>query len=225
MPRPLGPGRAESIVGYAQNALDNDYGAVMTGAQFVNCTGTGEIALASLSPKAENMTADDLAGYIEIQTLDHAGRTVDSYVWNGEGWEGDDETTFPAGTGLWVFNQVGADTKVSLQSSGQVTTSDVVIMLDSDYGAIGIANPFPVSVTLAEILPECGNMTAEELAGYVEIQTLDHAGQTVDSYVWNGEGWEGDDEEKEIEAGTGLWVFNQVGNDSAVSLRIPAPEL
>ena len=211
-------------MGYAQSALDNDYGAVMTGAQFLNCGSTEAIALADIKPTAATMSAEDLAGSIEIQTLDNAGYTVDSYVWNGAGWEGDDNTTFAPGTGLWVFNQVGDADVVSIQTAGKVGTADVAVTLDSDYGAVGIVNPFPVKVALADLVPECGTMTAAELAGCIEIQTLDNAGYTVDSYVWNGEGWEGDDN-TEFAAGAGLWVFNQIGDAAEVTLRIPAPEL
>ena len=215
---------APVLVGYAQNTLDDNGGAVMTGAQFLNCNDSGNIALSSIKPAAAAMSAEDLAGSVEIQTLDNAGLTVDSYVWNGAGWEGDDETTFAPGTGLWVFNQVGDADIVSLQTAGKVGTADIVVTLDDNGGAVGIANPFPVKVALADLIPECASMTAADLAGCVEIQTLDNAGLTVDSYVWNGEGWEGDDN-TEFAAGAGLWVFNQIGDAAEVTLRIPAPEL
>ena len=213
-----------NLVGYAQSGLDAEYGAVMTGAQFLNVGSTDAIALANIKPTATSMTAEELAGCVEIQTLDNAGYTVDSFVWNGEGWEGDEGTTFAPGTGLWVFNQIGDADVVSLQTSGKVGTSDVAVTLDDGYGAVGVVNPFPVQVSLADILPECETMTAEELAGCVEIQTLDNAGYTVDSFVWNGEGWEGDDNTV-FAAGAGLWVFNQIGDAAEVALRIPAPEL
>ncbi len=169
------------------------------------------------------MSAADLAGCVEIQTLDNAGYTLDSYIWNGEGWEGDEGTTFAPGTGLWVFNQIGDADVIGFQTSGKVGKSDVAVLLDDNGGAVGVANPFPVKVALADILPECETMTAGDLAGCIEIQTLDNAGYTVDSYIWNGEGWEGDDN-TEFEAGAGLWVFNQIGDSAEVTLRIPAPE-
>ena len=196
----------------------------MTGAQFLDCGSTEAIALANIKPIATTMSADELAGSVEIQTLDNAGRTVDSYVWNGAGWEGDDETTFAPGTGLWVFNYIGDSDVVSLQTSGKVGTSDIAVALDGDYGAAGIVNPFPVQVALADIVPQCETMTVDELAGSVEIQTLDNAGRTVGSYVWNGEGWEGDDNTV-FAPGAGLWVFNYIGDAAEVTLRIPAPEL
>ena len=194
----------------------------MTGGQFISCDGNN-VTLASLVPTADGMSAAELAGCVEIQTLDNAGLTVDSYVWNGEGWEGDEETTFAPGTGLWVFNQMGDTSTVKLQSAGKVGRLDVSITLDDNFGAVGVANPFPVKVDLADILPECETMSAAELAGCVEIQTLDNVGYTLDTYVWNGEGWEGDDN-IEFEAGAGLWVFNQIGDSAEVTLRIPAPE-
>ena len=106
---------SSDIVGYAKNTLDDNGGAVMTGAQFLNFNSTGDIALASIKPTAAATSAEDLAGSIEIQTLDNAGRTLDSYVWNGTGWEGDDNTVFAAGAGLWVFNQIGDAAEVSLR--------------------------------------------------------------------------------------------------------------
>lgn len=196
----------------------------MTGAQFLNCGGTEAIALANIRPTATTMSAEDLAGSVEIQTLDNAGYTVDSYIWNGASWEGDEDTTFAPGTGLWVFNYVGDTDAVSLQTSGKVGTSDVAVTLDGDYGAVGIVNPFPMQVALADLVPQCETMTVGELAGSVEIQTLDNAGYTVDSYVWNGEGWEGDDNTV-FAPGAGLWVFNYIGDAAEVTLRIPAPEL
>ena len=104
----------------------------MTGAQFLDCGSTEAIALANIKPIATTMSADELAGSVEIQTLDNAGRTVDSYVWNGAGWEGDDETTFAPGTGLWVFNYIGDSDVVSLQTAGKVGTSDIAVALDGD---------------------------------------------------------------------------------------------
>ena len=196
----------------------------MVGAQFIACDGSSEITLSSLKPVAANMTAEDLAGSVEIQTLDSAGLTVDSYVWNGEGWEGDEGATFKAGVGLWVFNQVGDSDSVSIQSAGMVQSSDVSVQLDINYGAVAVANPFPLSVALSDIVPTCESISASDLAGSVEIQTLDSAGQTVDSYIWNGEGWEGDNNTT-FAPGAGLWVFNQVGDAGKVYLTFPAPEL
>ena len=196
----------------------------MAGAQFIACDGSSEIALSSLKPVAANMTAEDLAGNVEIQTLDNAGFTVDSYVWNGEGWEGDDGTTFIAGVGMWVFNYVGDSDTVTIQSAGMVNTTDVAVELDDNGGAVAVANPYPISVALADIVPTCESMSAEDLAGSIEIQTLDNAGYTVDSFVWNGEGWEGDDNTT-FAPGAGLWVFNQVGDAGKVYLTFPAPEL
>ena len=170
------------------------------------------------------MTAAELAGSIEIQTLDNAGRTVDSYIWNGEGWEGDEGKVFEPGCGFSVVNSVGNSDAVALQSTGKVSTSDVVVALDTEYGATYVANTFPVKVALADLVPECESLTAEELAGSIEIQTVDNAGLTVDSFIWNGEGWEGDDNTT-FAAGAGLSVINSIGAAPAVFLRIPAPEL
>ncbi len=192
---------------------------------------------------------DGAADKVEIQTLDAYGRTDKSYMWidyAGEGWDesgwidnnlglvGDyyelvTDVTFPAGAGLWIF---GAD-QLTIQSAGQVNTSDVTVELRAGASAIG--NPFPIAVALTDILP-----VGDGAADKVEIQTLDAYGRTDKSYMWidyAGEGWDesgwidnnlglvGDYYELVTDvtfpAGAGLWVFGAEG----LSIRFPAPEL
>lgn len=96
-------------VGYAQSGLKS--GATMVTAQFLNIGATESISITDIIPMG-----DDTYNNVEIQTLDFAGRTVDSYVWTdagGEGWDqigwvNDDneivtEVTFAPGQGLWVY--------------------------------------------------------------------------------------------------------------------------
>ena len=180
---------------------------------------------------------DDTYNHVEIQTLDNAGYTVDSYVWTDEGGEDWDQTgwvdgdnnivtdvTFAPGQGLWVF---GSAATQGLQTAGLVGKSDVVVTLRA--GASGIGNPFPVAINLSDILPE-----GEDTYNHVEIQTLDNAGYTVDSYVWTDEGGEDWDQTGWVDGdnnivtdvtfapGQGLWVY---GSSTAQTLRFPAPEL
>ena len=213
----------------------------MTGAQFLT-VGKDTISLNDIKP-----VGDGASDTVEIQTLDAYGYTAKSYMWidyAGEGWDqagwidynaevGDyyelvTDVTFPAGTGLWIF---GAD-GLSIQSAGQVNTSDVAVELRS--GATAIGNPYPMAVSLADILP-----VGDGASDTVEIQTLDAYGYTAKSYMWidyAGEGWDqagwidynaevGDYYELVTDvtfpAGAGLWVFGSEG----LSIRFPAPEL
>ncbi len=218
-----------NLVGYAQSALDTDYGAVMTSAQFVDVASTdGSISLNAIKPAAG--VGVDTAYLVEIQILDNAGYTTeDSYLWNGATWEaasGDDvsKVTFAPGQGLWVMSSIGE--AAGLQSSGKVGTSDVDFDLDEDYGAAAIGNPFPTAVALNDILPI---VDAGVDASYlIEIQILDNAGYTTEnSYLWNGSSWEAasgaDVSTITFAPGQGLWVMSSIGAPAA--LRFPAPEL
>ena len=213
----------------------------MTAAQFLT-VGKDTISLNDIKP-----LGDGVADTVEIQTLDAYGYTDKSYMWidyAGEDWDqagwidnnaelGDyyelvTDVIFPAGAGLWVF---GAD-GLSIQSAGQVNTSDVAVELRS--GATAIGNPYPMAVSLADILP-----VGDGAADTVEIQTLDAYGYTAQSYMWidyAGEDWDqagwidnnaelGDFYELVTDvtfpAGAGLWIFGADG----LSIRFPAPEL
>ena len=203
----------------------------MTSAQFTDVAAAdGSITLSNLVPVAGEGV--ETAYSVEVQILDNVGYTTDAdYMWNGSSWDnvltGEDasDVTIPAGQGLWVANFVGES--VGFQSSGRVPTSDLNAALDTDFGAVAIGNPFPVSVTLGDIVP----LAAEgvETAYSVEIQILDNAGYTTEAdYMWNGSSWENvltseDASQVTFPAGQGLWVANFTGE--AVSLYIPAPEL
>ena len=204
----------------------------MATAQFINVTGSSGMPITSFSP-----VGDDTYNHVEIQTLDNAGYTVDSYVWTNEGGEDYDKTgwvdsdnnivtnvTFSPGQGLWVF---GSSASQGLQTAGKVGTLDIAVSLRS--GATPTGNPFPVSVNIADILPQ-----GDDTYNHVEIQTLDNAGYTVDSYVWTNEGGEDYDQTGWVDSdnnivttvsfapGQGLWVY---GSSSSQSLLFPAPEL
>ena len=204
----------------------------MATAQFVNVGTTADLPISSFIP-----VGDGTYNRVEIQTLDNAGYTVDSYVWTDEGGENWDEigwvdgdnnivtdVSFASGQGLWVF---GSATTQGLQTFGKVGTSDIVVTLRA--GATGTGNPFPTSVNISDILPE-----GDDTYNHVEIQTLDNAGYTVDSYVWTDEGGENWDETGWVDGdnnivtdvsfapGQGLWVY---GSSSSQTIRFPAPEL
>ena len=180
---------------------------------------------------------DDVSDNVVIQTLDFAGRTVDSYAWinwagesfDQEAWVDDSFTIvegveFTPGTGLWVQGLSGEQ---GIQTAGKVGTNDVVVTLRN--GGTVTGNPFPVTINLQDILPE-GN----DVSDNVVIQTLDFAGRTVNSYAWinwagesfDQEAWVDDNfaivEGVEFAPGTGLWIQ---GMSTDQTVRFPAPEL
>jgi len=181
----------------------------------------------------------DLSDTVVIQTLDSAGRTVDSYLWiDYAGESGDEEAwvdpdtyeivdsvTFASGAGLWIQ---GASSEQGIQSAGKVGKTDVNVTLR--YGGTVTGNPTPVSVDLQDILP-----TGDDLSDTIVIQTLDSAGRTVDSYLWIDYAGESGDEEAWVDPdtyeivqdvtfapGAGLWVQADSTNQG---IQFPAPEL
>lgn len=174
---------------------------------------------------------DDAADNVVIQTLDFAGRTVDSYIWNdwvdttpcwvNDSFEKVEGVTLAPGAAVWVQ---GTTTTQGIQSAGKVGTSDVVITLKN--GGTLAGNPFPVAVDIQDVVAQ-----GTEAPDNVVIQTLDYAGRTVDSYIWNDwvdttPCWVNDSFEKvegvSIASGEGLWVQ---GTTTEQSIRFPAPEL
>ena len=182
-------------------------------------------------------TGDETSDVVSIQTLDFAGRAIDTYIWcNWAGPDGDQEAwsdgsgeiiegvKFAPGTALWIQ---GSDSTQGIQTCGEVSASDIVIQLRN--GNIALGNPFPVSINLQDILPE-----GPDVSDNVSIQTLDFAGRAIDTYIWCN--WAGPDGDQEawsdgsgeiIEGvtfapGAGLWVQ---GVSDQQSIRFPAPEL
>ena len=182
-------------------------------------------------------TGEGTSDAVSIQTLDSAGRAVDTYIWcDWAGESGDQEAwsdgsgdiiqgvSFAPGAGLWVQ---GVSAAQSLQTSGKVGVNDVVVQLCA--GSVALGNPFPVAIDLQDIIPE-GPNTSDA----VSIQTLDSAGRAVDTYIWCD--WAGESGDQEawsdgsgeiiqgvsFSPGAGLWVQ---GASSEQSVRFPAPEL
>ena len=105
-------------MGYAQSGLQS--GNTLVTAQFVNIGDAEETLLQSIKP-----TGDGTSDTVSIQTLDSAGRAVDTYIWcdwagpdsDQEAWSdgsGDiiEGVTFAPGAGLWVQ---GASTEQSIR--------------------------------------------------------------------------------------------------------------
>ena len=211
-------------MGYALNGLKN--GGTMATAQFVNVGDATEMDIQQLAA-----VGDDAADNVVIQTLDFAGRTVASYVWNDwveatpcwvdDGYEKVEGVTIAPGSGIWVQ---GTTATQGIQSAGKVKTEDVTVSLRN--GGTLAGNPFPVSIDLQDILA-----SGDDAADNVVIQTLDYAGRTVASYVWNDwveatPCWVDDGYEKvegiTIAGGEGLWVQ---GTLTTQYITFPAPEL
>ena len=212
-------------VGYAQSGLQS--GGTMVAPKFLPINGE-TIALETLVP-----TGNSVSDNVSVQTLDEYGYTVGNYMWvdwaaatpcwiDADTLEPVSNISFAPGQGLWVF---GSASDQGLQSVGKVGINDVVVQLRS--GGTGTGNPFPVSVTLDDILPE-----GTELSDNVSIQTLDEYGYTQSNYMWvdwaaANPCWIDADTLEPVSgvtfvAGQGLWVF---GSSDAQSIRFPAPEL
>lgn len=198
----------------------------MTAAQFVNVGDATEMDIQQLAA-----VGDDAADNVVIQTLDFAGRTVDSYIWNdwvdttpcwvNDSFEKVEGITIAPGAAVWVQ---GTTTSQGIQSAGKVGTSDVVVTLKN--GGTLAGNPFPIAIDIQEVVAQ-----GTDAPDNVVIQTLDYAGRTVDSYIWNDwvdttPCWVNDSFEKvegvTIASGEGLWVQ---GTTTDQTIRFPAPEL
>ena len=222
------------MVGYAGNDLDKEYGAVLITPQFisVNSESANTVTLGSMIPVGA--IGSDLSFNIEIQKLNNWGGSVDgvSYSWDGTKWidtytnKDASNETVNSGEGLWIYSMMGEP--VTFQSSGQVSETDIIQELDKDYGAVAVANGFPVAVKINDIVLS----TAEgvDLGFNIEIQKLNNWGGSVDgvSYSWDGTKWIDTytnlplSDDVVVNPGEGLWVYNMTGE--AVNLRVPAPE-
>ena len=225
-----------NIVGYAGTQLDDDWGFVLTGSQFINIGEKQKCSLADVKPVA---STDYIVGNgdVEIQTLTSSGSVDQYYKWNGSKWVfkngGADASgeVMPAGKGLWVANSVDPeDAIITFQTAGEVATSDILVRLDDDWGFVAAANGFPVDLKLGQISLE----PTEDYSvgnGDVEIQTLTSSGGVDQYYKWNGSKWVfknggADANDVIIPAGKGLWIANSVDpDDSLIDLRMPAPVL
>ena len=218
---------SQNIVGYAGNAMDDVYGAVLVTAQFLG-VGADEIPLESVVP-ADPTTA---AWSVQLSYLTPDGGNDDdhNFLWDGEKWVDANTTApvsgvmIPAGQGLWVNNGTGV--AMDLRSSGEVSKKDVAFALDENYGAVGTGNPFPVPVALEDVVPS----PADALAWSVQASYLTPDGGNDDdhNFLWDGEKWVDANTTAPVSgvmipAGQGLWVNN--GSGLAGTLNIPAPGL
>ncbi len=204
-------------------------GATLVTPQFLSLTGDN-VSISSLAP-----TGSDVFGTVTIKTIDRFGFSVDSYTWTNEGGDNEDEIgwqdnnnyamvnniTFGPGSSLWVD---GASTSQALQASGKVSLSEISIKLRS--GATLAGNPYPVDITLGDILP-----SGEDVFGNITIQLIDEFGFSIASYTWTNEGGDNEDETGWqdnnnyamvnaviISAGTGFWVDASLDDAQYITL-------
>ena len=235
MPRPLGPGRAESIVGYANNKLQEGFKAI--GAQF-----------AQIGANAYDLTKIQVTGYsaesgteadVQVQKLDSLGRGGMIYSYYDvpnelTGWlDGSDEpveegaVTLAPGEGFWVSATSSA---FGLQTAGSVIKSDIEVALREGFYLV--VNTTPVAIDLRDVLVK-GYSAENGTEADVQVQKLDSLGRGGVIYSYYdvpGEltGWlDGDDNSIEegavmINPGEGVWVS---APSKDFSLVLPAPEL
>ena len=191
-----------NVVGYAGTTLRT--GAKTAGACFLPINATS-INLQDIVVTGYDKAEGYGEGDISVQTLTPGGATVKSYTWLDipadpedpesvamYGWYDDDEgvlgdLTLAAGEGLYAF---GPNNTFSLQSAGQVPTSDIAVVLRT--GAKCVVNPTPQTVSLNGT--EKDGWTGVYVSGYdvsegygegdINVQTLTPGGATVKSYTW-----------------------------------------
>lgn len=209
---------SENIVGYANYELAQ--GFVMTSPQFRSISSSGGYNVKDIVANGADLNS------ISIQTLDTAGRTDKSFVWNDwmyetACWVDDNldvaDYTLAEGASVWVQGASG----YTIQTAGEVATSDVTVELADGFVAVG--NPFPVSVNIQDLIATGADLND------ISIQTLDVAGRTDKSFIWNdwmydSPCWVDDDMNEanyQLAPGEGMWIQGKEG----YTIRIPAPEI
>ena len=211
------------IVGYASNNLAD--GNVLVSAQFLP-VGGGDYDIQNIKANGT-----DVETYVTLQTLTTSGKRNEMFSWDtwlyvepGDAKWIDDQgiatRKFLPGEALWVSGQPG----YTLQTCGEVGTSDVVVALAD--GNVAVGNPFPVEVAIQDIVA-----TGADIETYVTLQTLTTGGKRNEMFSWDtwlyvepGDAKWIDDQgvaTRKFQPGEGIWVSGQAG----YTLRIPAPTL
>jgi len=219
-----------NIVGYAKNDLAE--GNKGLAPQFMTISGEG-FSINDIVFNAASMYD------VSLQTLTPAGLMDTMWTWNDwtiqdpqteefigfwdDGSGAISSKTLAPGEGLWIGGKAG-DT---LQTAGQVGSSDVVLNLVE--GNCLVANPFPVPLSINDIVFTAASMYD------VSLQTLTPAGLMDTMWTWNDwtiqdpqteefigfwDDGSGEISTFELQPGEALWIGAKEGD----SLRIPAPE-
>ena len=230
------------------NGLDDNYGAKATVIPFANIGQTDRsFKLANIKPiNGSNITPEAMINAVYFQLLDNGGYTIadSDRFWDGSKWttvSGSDmsDETYAPGAGLWMYNVSYNPTTwdcgiVSLQSSGEVITENVIANLDDNYGAVFIGNPFPAALKLSDIIPLVSEGTIP--ANTIYFQKLDNGGYTVNDSdrFWDGSKWTtvsgSDMSDETLAPGEGVWMYN-VNYDPTTwecvpaTVRFVAPEI
>ena len=181
------------MVGYSEVGLR--FGSKGAGACFVNIDGQ-PMNLQDIKVTGYDKSAGYEDAEVTVQTLDAAGRTIETYTWydvpgDFTGWLDSsdnyvEDMTVAPGEGLYA----GApNSDFALQSAGQVVTSDTSVVLR--FGSKHVVNPTPVAINLNDVNEDGKFLRVigyDEEIGYedaeVTVQTLDAAGRTIETYTW-----------------------------------------
>ena len=133
---------------------------------------------------------------VKIQILDEHGFTTTTYTYHKKdtnrgfetyGWYKNatrikpataNDVFFPAGTGMYF----GGKTGYSIQTSGEVLTTEQTF--DLIDGNKLIANPYPTPIKLTEFIMDVGEDKITAQSG-VKIQILDEHGFTTSTYTYH----------------------------------------
>ena len=216
-----------NIVGYQQTGIREAYSLKVASFDQVGVDG---LSIQCLIPIAEEGLAIG-GGVFDLQTLDDVGAMSEQFYYmtkadDGvpqDGWYNDDGETlatkvFKRGEGFMYNNSIGA--AASLQISGQVNKSEVLVEACESYSLIG--NIRPCKISIQDMLP----VAEEGLAiggGVFDLQTLDDVGAMEQQFYYmtkadDGmpkDGWYNDDGEtfatKEFEPAEGFMFNNSTG--------------
>ena len=211
------------------------------GSAFVTVGGNGKVNLVDIKVDAGGTgPAYYIPGSVVLQTLKSDGSTDTPYFWvynkrhGGEsggvaGWYLDMAGTdgklitresgieFDPGTGFWVQGN-----GKKLVSSGQVLTASSGLPVATRVdGATMIANPYPVTVNLADIKVDAGGTgPAYYIPGSVVLQTLKSDGSTDTPYFWVYNKRHGGES-----GGVAGWYLDMAGTDGKLITKESGIEL
>ena len=242
----MGDVESSEIVGYSVKELSEGNQAVAT--QFYTI---GKDGVSLLDLTFDTSAQEKILGTLRIQILDANGITTKTYAYfknagsrssyGVDGWydmHGDtlitaeNDPLFKNGQGLWLGSPAG----VKLTTAGGVLKDSQCFELKN--GNTMIANPFPVSVKLLDLVLGGTFDTAEKILGTIRIQILDANGITTKTYAYfknagsrssyGADGWydmHGDvlitnDNNPSFAAGEALWF----GGIDGATVTFPAPK-
>ena len=240
----MGDVESSEIVGYSVKELSEGNQAVAT--QFYTI---GKDGVSLLDLTFDTSMYEKIPGTLRIQLLDAHGYTTQEYCYfkgmgrgdyKVDGWydytkggiiTADNDPIFKNGQGLWLGSPAG----VKMTAAGGVLKDSQCFELKE--GNTMIANPFPVSVKLLDLVLDGTAKTAEKIAGTIRIQLLDAHGYTTQEYCYfkgmgrgdyKVDGWYDytnggiitEDNNPSLPAGVALWF----GGIDGATVIFPAPK-